>query len=91
MSSGPSEQAEVERWFALPLEEFGRQVGALHPSPDGKIQNAFLVAQIRAAIESERSAKASIDMMKWTRFLAWATGALALSTIVLAIVAAVHG
>jgi hypothetical protein len=65
----------------MPLDEFGKTVGALHPSPDGKIQNALLVAQVRSAMAAERSAN-------WTRIMAVATMALALATVVLAIVAA---
>ena len=77
----PSEQDRINRWMSSSLEDFAREVGTLHPSPDGMIQNALLVAQIRAAVASERAAT-------WTRILAFATIALALATVALAVVAA---
>jgi len=95
MSDPSPERTKAERWMGDPLERFGLEVGATYPSSDGDFQNMVAVAEVRAAIAAERSAMASEraaaaahDTAVWTRWLAFATFALALATVIATIVTA---
>lgn len=61
-----------------------------YPAPDGIFQNVKLAVEARGAMESAKAAAAATDSAKWTRLLAFATFALALGTVALAIVTAVR-
>lgn len=56
----------------MPLSEFGRQVTEIS-TMSGDLRYAEIIAQIRTAIEAEKT-------FRWTRYLVFATVGLALAT-----------
>lgn len=75
----------AKRWLTQPIEDFAEDLSTQH---EANINRMAVVAQLRIIIASENAAKASRSAAIWTKWMAIATGVLAVATV---IALAIHG